>query len=80
MTNRGKYQLGEAEVEVIATDGQLFDRLKGRSQDRLKYQSARDFVHANDAELRITFTSKEGKAERLEVKGGSFRIGGKRVE
>ena len=76
----GTYNLGNAEVEVSSTDGQLFARLKGRPQDRLKYQGGRDFVHANDAELRITFTPKEGKAERLEVKTGNFKAMGKRVE
>jgi CubicO group peptidase (beta-lactamase class C family) len=76
----GKYALGHAEVEVSATDGQLFARLKGRPQDRLKYQGGRDFVHANDAQLRITFAPKEGKAERLQLDGGNFRIMGKRLE
>ncbi len=76
----GKYTFGDAEVEVISTDGHLFARLKGRPQDRLKYQGARDFVHANDAQLRITFTPKEGKAEALEVKGDDFKMMGHRVE
>lgn len=76
----GKFGLGDAEIEVSSADGQLFAQVKGRPQDRLKYQGGRDFVHANDSGLRITFTPKEGKAEQLQLDGGEYKIRGKRLD
>ncbi len=70
----GKYQFMDVELAVSPADGQLFAKLKGRSADRLKYQGERDFIHAGDEELRITFTPKEGQAEAMEIKGKGFRM------
>lgn len=76
----GKYMVGPEGIVVSATDGQLFARLHGRPKDRLKYQDGRNFVHANDAELRITFLPKEGKAEEVKIEGNRFKMQGLRVE
>jgi hypothetical protein len=76
----GKYMVGLDAIEVSATDGQLFARLHGRSKDRLKYQGGRNFVHANDAELRVTFLPKEGKAGEVKIEGNRFKMQGMRVE
>lgn len=76
----GKYRLMDVEVEVSSKGGQLFARLKGRTPDRLKYQGERDFVHAGDDELRITFTPKDGKADEMKLQGPRFKLGGKRLE
>jgi D-alanyl-D-alanine carboxypeptidase len=76
----GKYRLMDEQVEVITKDGQLFARLKGRLPDHLQHQGDRDFVHAADPELRITFTPSEGPATELEVQAPRYKFGGKRVE
>jgi CubicO group peptidase (beta-lactamase class C family) len=76
----GKYRLMGEELEVTSQNGQLFARLKGRAPDRLKYQADRNFVHAGDSQIRITFRPQEGKAEDFEVQGARFKMGAKRVD
>jgi hypothetical protein len=76
----GKYRLNERGVEITAEDGKLYARPDGQPRDRLKYQGQRQFVSSENAELRITFTPAEGKAEGIEVERDGEKLSATRAE
>jgi D-alanyl-D-alanine carboxypeptidase len=76
----GKYQMEDGQVEITTSDGQLFAKVGDGPRDRLKYQGDRAFVPARNAEMRVTFTPKEGRADGFEVDVEGQKRSAKRAE
>jgi hypothetical protein len=76
----GKYQTDEGGIEITAEDGKLYARSAGQPKDRLKYQGQERFVLSKNAEMHITFTPPEVKAEGFDIEMQGQKVSAKRAE
>ncbi len=76
----GAYLLRERRVEIMSEENKLYVQLPGRQRDRLKFQGDQTFVSSDDAEVRIKFNVKDGKAEGFELETQGAKFTAKRTE
>ena len=68
------------DLKVTAEDGKLYAKPDRQRRDRLKYQGQRQFVPAENFEMRIRITPADGKAEAIEIETESEKLSAERVE